>query len=154
MSLPGRGVNLGASLERYVAVMEALRAGNLESLDTVMRPEARFVDPFNDVRGVDAIRAVFAHGFQQCPGMRFFVASRALDGHRALLRWQMVCDAGPGGLVIEGMSELTFSADGLVAEHVDFWDPASQLYERVPLLGWLMRRIRRRLAAPMGRVDR
>ncbi|MFW6322186.1 MAG: hypothetical protein ACOC02_01025, partial [Guyparkeria sp.] len=53
---------------------------------------------------------------------------------------------------IEGMSELVLGADGLVVEHVDYWDPAGQLYERVPLLGWLMRRIRHRLAAPSARA--
>ena len=52
------------------------------------------------------------------------------------------------------MSELTLAPDGRVAEHVDYWDPAAQLYERVPVLGWLMRRIRRRLAVPAGRAGR
>ena len=154
MSVPGQGINLHAALERYVAVMEALRADNLASLDTVLTPEARFVDPFNDVCGVAAIRAVFAHGFRQCPGMRFSVAARAVDGHRGLLRWRMTCDARTGGLAVEGMAELTLAPDGRVAEHVDYWDPAAQLYERVPVLGWLMRRIRRRLAVPAGRAGR
>jgi len=153
VSVPGRGVNPGAAVERYVAVMEGLRADNLETLDTVLSPEARFVDPFNEVRGIAAIRSVFAHGFRQCPGMRFAVAARAVDGHRALLRWRMTCEERVDGVVIEGMSELTLSADGRVAEHVDYWDPASQLYERVPLLGWVMRRIRRRLAAPRAQAD-
>lgn len=154
MNLPGHGINFGAALERYVAVMEGLRADNLASLDAVFTPDARFVDPFNDARGVAAIRAVFAHGFEQCPGMRFSVAARAVDGNHALLRWRMTCEATAEGLVIEGMSELTLARDGRVAEHVDYWDPAAQLYERVPVLGWLMRRVRRRLAAPAGRVAR
>ena len=148
MTLPGHGVNLSAAVERYVAVMEALTADNLDSLESVLTPEARFVDPFNDVCGIAAVRAVFAHGFEQCPGMRFVVSARAVDGQHALLRWRMTCETGKPGLVVEGMSELTLTADGRVAAHIDYWDPASQLYERVPLLGWLMRRIRRRLAAP------
>lgn len=148
MSTPGRELNRAAALERYVAVMESLRADDLEALETVYADEARFVDPFNEVRGVAAIQAVFAHGFAQCPGMRFSVQARALDGDRALLRWRMDCDASADGLSIEGMSELVIGGDGRVVEHVDHWDPAAQLYARVPVLGWLMRRIRRRLAAP------
>ena len=152
MSAPVRGVDPGAAVERYVTVMEGLRADNLETLDSVFVPEARFVDPFNEVCGIVAIRSVFAHGFRQCPEMRFAVSAHAVDGPYALLRWRMTCHESDAGPVIEGMSELTLSADGRVAEHVDFWDPASQLYERVPLLGWLMRRIRRRLAAPQERT--
>lgn len=148
MSVPGRGLSHAAALERYVDVMQNLQPDQLEALATVYAPGARFVDPFNDVRGIAAIQAVFAHGFAQCPGMRFTVQTRAVDDDHALLRWRMLCDASPGGLSIEGMSELIFGADGRVVEHVDYWDPAAQLYERVPVLGWLMRRIRRRLAAP------
>ncbi|WP_410474723.1 nuclear transport factor 2 family protein [Guyparkeria sp. TX1] len=148
MTVPGRDLNRAAALERYVAVMEGLRVDHLETLATVYAEQSRFVDPFNDVRGIEAIEAVFAHGFAQCPGMRFVVQARAVDGDRALLRWRMHCDASAHGLSIEGMSELVLGRDGRVVEHVDYWDPAAQLYERVPVLGWLMRCIRRRLAVP------
>ncbi len=151
MNLPGHGLNRAAALERYVAAMEGLRPDNLDTLEAVFVADARFVDPFNDVRGIHAIRAIFAHGFSQCQGMRFEVSARAVDGERGLLRWQMSCGEGQGAWKIDGMSEVIIAADGRIAAHLDYWDPAGQLYERVPLLGWLMRRIRRRLAAPSPR---
>jgi hypothetical protein len=40
-----------------------------------------------------------------------------------------------------------FDPDGRVAEHIDYWDPAGQVYETIPILGLLMRALRRRLAA-------
>jgi hypothetical protein len=45
------------------------------------------------------------------------------------------------------MSELRFAADGRVREHIDHWDAAAQVYERLPLIGGLMRLIRRRFAS-------
>lgn len=148
MSVPEESVRRTEGLERLVAVMEALTADRLDTLAEIYAPEARFVDPFNDVRGVASIRRVFAHGFRQCPGMRFAVLSRGLDGDRGLLRWRMHCGEDESAPVIDGMTEVRLDAEGRVAEHVDHWDPAAQLYERVPLLGWLMRRIRRRLSVP------
>ncbi|MFP4640121.1 MAG: nuclear transport factor 2 family protein [Guyparkeria sp.] len=148
MTTAGRGINRAAALERLVAVMEELRADRLDTLETVYAPQARFVDPFNAVEGVPAIRGIFAHGFRQCPGMRFSVTARAVDGDHGLLRWRMRCGEEPGALVIEGMTEVVLADDGRVLLHVDHWDPAAQIYERVPLLGWLLRRIRRRLAVP------
>jgi steroid delta-isomerase len=38
--------------------------------------------------------------------------------------------------------------DGRVVYHRDYWDAAGELYERIPLLGALMRGVRRRLRAP------
>ena len=135
-------------LERLVVVMEGLTRDRLDTLAEAYAPDARFVDPFNDVTGIEAIRRVFAHGFRQCPGMSFSVSSRAIDGDRGLLRWRMCCGEEAGALAIDGMTEVTLDADGRVIEHVDHWDPAAQLYERVPLLGGLMRLVRRRLAVP------
>jgi steroid delta-isomerase len=137
-----------AALEHYVAVMESLQPDGLARLVEAYAEEARFVDPFNEVRGLAAIRRVFAHGFTQCPGMRFRVTARAVDGDRGLLEWEMVCARADGEpLDITGMTRLRFVPDGRVVEHVDHWDPAGQLYERVPLLGWLLRRVRGRLSA-------
>ena len=45
------------------------------------------------------------------------------------------------------MSELHFDEAGTLRAHIDHWDAAGQLYEKLPGIGWLLRRIRRRLAA-------
>ncbi|MDZ7829532.1 MAG: hypothetical protein U5K33_08640 [Halofilum sp. (in: g-proteobacteria)] len=44
-----------------------------------------------------------------------------------------------------GVSHIVFDRDGRVALHQDFWDAAGGLYEHVPLLGGLIRKIRQRL---------
>lgn len=49
--------------------------------------------------------------------------------------------------LIVGMSEIYFANDGLFRVHVDHWDAGRQLYERLPVLGWLVKKIRSRIAA-------
>jgi len=53
-----------------------------------------------------------------------------------------------GGLSLSfaGMSELTFTADGKVARHIDHWDASKAFYEKLPLVGALLRAIRRRVS--------
>ena len=48
---------------------------------------------------------------------------------------------------IRGCTELRFDSAGQVALHRDYWDAAEELYEKLPLLGALMRALRRRLKA-------
>jgi hypothetical protein len=45
---------------------------------------------------------------------------------------------------IRGGSHLKLTADGRIAEHRDYWDAAEELYEKLPLLGGLMRWLKRR----------
>ncbi len=46
--------------------------------------------------------------------------------------------------IIEGVSRVQFNKTGKAVEHLDFWDPASQLYGRLPLIGRLMRWLKAR----------
>jgi len=143
-------VNHAPALARFVAFFEKLDPAALECLGDIFAEEVRFQDPFNEVVGIKAVRQVFAHGLASCPGMRFEVFEAVPTMSRgepvALLRWRMDCQ-DKKGLVINGTSYIRFNPDGRVAEHIDYWDPAGQLYERVPVLGSLMRWLRRRISA-------
>ncbi len=135
-------------LAAYLDAFATLTPDRLPVLMACFAETAEFEDPFNRVRGRSAIERVFAHGFRQCPALRFEIEEVAVvtDLPVALIVWQFVC-GDAGGLMIHGVSRVVFGQDGLVQSHVDYWDPAAQLYERVPVLGALMRAIRRRLSA-------
>ena len=60
-------------VQRVRQFYEGLRESDLPQLDALYASDARFKDPFNDVRGVDAIRAIFAHMFRTLREPRFVV---------------------------------------------------------------------------------
>jgi len=47
---------------------------------------------------------------------------------------------------IRGATHVRFVSDGRVAYHRDYWDAAEELYEKLPVLSWLMRWLRRKIA--------
>lgn len=136
---------------RVVRYFETLTVASLADIGTVYVADARFKDPFNDVQGLAAIRRIYAHMFETLDAPRFVVVDALPAGNRCCLVWQLRFGAGggrPGPVhLICGASHLRFAADGRIELHRDYWDPAEELYEKVPLLGLLMRALRRRLAA-------
>jgi hypothetical protein len=44
-----------------------------------------------------------------------------------------------------GISYIRFDADGYVVFHQDFWNAADGLFQYVPVLGWMIRKIKQRL---------
>jgi len=48
--------------------------------------------------------------------------------------------------VIQGARHIWFAPDGRVVYHRDYWDAAEELYEELPVLGILMRWLRRQAA--------
>ncbi|WP_440996478.1 nuclear transport factor 2 family protein [Arhodomonas sp. SL1] len=134
---------------RYAAFFATLEVADLRRLEDVLSPEVRFVDPFNDVRGVAAVRAVFEHMFAVADEARFEVLE-VLEGEAvSYLRWRLhlrLRGERPGTAPIEGVSRVVFDPDGRVQEHVDYWDAAAGLYGRFPVIGGLMGWLRRRIA--------
>lgn len=133
-------------LQRVVAFYETVHPDALARLDAIYSPDAVFKDPFNAVRGRDAIARIFIHMFARVDHPRFIVTERVLQGNNAFLVWDFQFTAkGKAGRhwQIHGVTHLRFRDDGLVDHHRDYWDAAEELYEKVPLLGPLMRCLRR-----------
>ena len=140
-------------LQRYIDFFEDLREDRLDRLSDVMTDDVHFVDPFNDVTGLDKVRLIFKHMFRHLESPKFTVTHAASvpgSGPAGLLRWELSAIPKTGAkrgngrepLRITGMSEVHLAADGRIHEHIDHWDAGRQFYERIPLLGWLLRRVR------------
>lgn len=126
--------------------------------DTVQRAgehyaaDAHFRDPFNDVRGIAAIEAVFDHMFETTGNPRFIIRQRMLQGEHAFVTWQFEFDLRGKHYTVEGASHIRFGPDGKVADHRDYWDAAEELLQKLPIVGLPIRWLRRRLATPAERL--
>ncbi|ACI98030.1 nuclear transport factor 2 family protein [Rhodospirillum centenum] len=140
-------VPVEAALDAYVRYFEALTPDTLDRLDRLAVPDIHFKDPFNEFRSRDRLKLVFGRMFQRVDSPRFIVRDHAISGQTAYLRWTLTFRSrGPRPWSIEGMSEVRFDHAGRAVSHVDHWDAAEQLYERLPVLGTVLRLIKARLA--------
>ena len=132
----------------YARFYEDLTPDTIARLRAICTPDVRFRDPFNDVTGIDSYVAVLEKMFEDIAEPRFRVVDKALSGRVCYLRWDFSFRLKRGGAPwrFEGMSEVHFDEAGLVAAHLDHWDSGGQFYARLPVLGWLIRQVRRRLA--------
>lgn len=139
-------------LERVVRFYETLSPESLARIGEVYAAEARFKDPFNDVVGLAAIEAVFRHMFRQVREPRFCVTSRLAAGSEAWLEWEFHFRFRGWReseiQVVRGATRLDLAPDGRVLRHRDYWDTGEELFARLPLIGPLLRLLRRRMAAP------
>jgi steroid Delta-isomerase len=128
---------------------ERLRPADLDRLHEVYAPTAYFRDPFNEVRGLGEVRRVFAKMFEQVDDCRFAFRDTVVDEGGAMLTWDMtfrIRRLQPEEVrTIHGATHLRFDAVGRIAYHRDYWDAAEELYAKLPLVGPLMRWLRRRL---------
>lgn len=139
-----------AAVDRLADFYQTLSPSTLNALDGLYATDARFKDPFNEVVGVAAIRRIFEHMFATADAPRFVVTRRIVQDDQAMLGWDFHVRLRGREIVVRGVSHLAFDADGHVSLHRDYWDPAEELYAHLPLIGVLMRTLRRRLSAGAG----
>jgi len=135
-----------ASVDALVAWFESMTPASLADMERFYAEDAWFKDPFNEVSGVPAIRAIFVRMFEQVEAPRFAITGRVFDGDQGFLVWDMHFrfrgSAQPQ--TIHGTSHLRLGPDGRVRYHRDYWDTGEELYAKVPGLRLLFRWLRRR----------
>ncbi|MCA3184332.1 MULTISPECIES: nuclear transport factor 2 family protein [unclassified Cupriavidus] len=127
---------------------EGLSPASLAHLDQYYAPQARFCDPFNDVRGIASIRAIFDHMFESIETPRFAIQASAISGSEAFVAWRLTGKVRRHPFDVAGCSQLSFDGDGLVASHLDFWDAAT-LWRQLPWIRFPAKWLSKRFSAPM-----
>lgn len=134
-------------VERVVRFYTQLKPGSLVSMGQVYAANASFKDPFNTVHGLPAVRRIFEHMFARYNDTRFVITDASLQGDASFMVWDFSCVSKAKAatrLSIHGATHLRFDAHGLVAYHRDYWDAAEEVYEKLPLLGSVLRALKKR----------
>lgn len=139
---------LDRHLARFLETFNALRHDNLHLLDEMYASEVVFEDPLHRVVGLAELRRYFARLYEGVAGIRFEFDEAVTGKDRAMLAWTMRMRhrrLRPGEeLALPGASDLRFE-DGKVLSHRDYFDAGALLYERLPVLGGLVRAVRSRV---------
>ncbi len=141
-----------AALHTVVEFFEHLQPSDLAQLDAIYTADAQFKDPFNEVQGVPAIAQIFAHMFDNLDAPRFVITQQVQQGVQCFVTWDFIfslrsVNAGVP-LIVRGASHLVLreeAGEWRVAVHRDYWDAAEELYEKLPVVGSLMRWLKRRV---------
>lgn len=137
-------------IDKLIAFYETISPASVARIADVYAADAYFKDPFNEFNGVHKIEAVFLHMFRQLDNPRFVVRGWSGTDDEGFVIWDMHFRSrflrGDGDQTIHGVSHIRFGESGKVSYHRDYWDTGEELYAKLPVIGWLIRRLRRALA--------
>ena len=146
------------ALQRFIDFyQQPLNSAALEALPRLYHRDIHFIDPAHTIDGLPAFQRYFDNMIANIGHCQFDVHAAVLDkpaSTTAFVDWTMSVQHrrlnGGQLFTVAGCSKLRFSNasdNATIVYHQDFFDLGAMLYERLPLLGGLVRRIRSKLGA-------
>ena len=130
------------------AYFETLTPARIADLGQFYAPQARFKDPFNEVQGLHEVKRIFEHMYVALEAPHFVITGSMVDGAQAFLTWDFKFTFRRFDTqnlqTIRGGTHLQYDLNGLITLHRDYWDAAEELYEKLPVLGGMMRWLKAR----------
>ncbi|WP_419773702.1 nuclear transport factor 2 family protein [Halarcobacter sp.] len=108
---------------------------------------ANFKDPFHEVKGLQNIFRVFLNMYKKLDEPKFKVDEIVENRNIAYIKWTFTFRFKKEKKTqsFEGVSRVIFNSDDKVILHEDFWDAASNLYEKLPVVSLLIKFIKRKI---------
>jgi ketosteroid isomerase-like protein len=140
------------TLQSVVEFFEHLQPADVHRIASLYTADAQFKDPFNEVQGVPAIERIFRHMFEALESPRFVITQQVQQGDQCFVTWDFLF-ANPrmnhgATQTIRGATHFVLREESgawRVAVHRDYWDAAEELYEKLPVVGGLMRWLKNRV---------
>ena len=133
------------NIQKVVEWYSNLSPDTLGQISTIYHEGAHFKDPFNDVRGHKAIKAIFAHMFATTIDPRFSITRTEQCPDSVWICWDFSFSLKSKQVSFEGSSRITYGEDGRIITHIDYWD-GSELLAQLPTIGPAIRWVRKKLA--------
>lgn len=139
--------------ENISAIQKAwnkLGSGNLEVLEEIYSADIQFEDPISRGRGIENLRRHFGRLFRNLSRISYSYGSSTWTSDTLVMQWTLTAELAPSRKAFElpGISWLQLDPEsGKIAKSREYFDLGKGLYEHVPILGILIKSIKRRIQA-------
>ena len=140
-------------IEEFCSIYRDLTKISSSDLQRIYTKNVEFIDPITTHHGLDEVQAYFANLKEVAASCEFTIidvisCSNNQAGITHVLNWEMklVLKKPHKCVFLSGTTQLKQNDDGFYY-HRDFYDLGEMVYEHIPVLGWCVKAIKRKLAS-------
>ncbi|MEW9798796.1 nuclear transport factor 2 family protein [Alteromonas sp. CYL-A6] len=139
-------------LSRFSELYEELTSVTPDRLRQLYADDILFIDPIQTHQGIESVIRYFEALLVQAESCRFAISNTIPTQQNAenidyIVTWTMTLKVRQSAtpIVLDGITQLKVS-DDRITYHRDYYDLGQMVYEHIPLLGWAVKRVKKRLA--------
>ena len=129
--------------EKFIQFLENFSSETLKELESIYHEDISYVDPINKGQGIKHLRLIMQDLLKVFKNVKFELLEISENKQLAFVCWNMTYKFRGKNYLINGVSKLAFDDSGKIIKHEDYWDASFPLYGAFPLLGLLMKGIKR-----------
>lgn len=133
--------------EKIIKAFNQLNKNTIDQLGDFYTDDAEFIDPVSHMKGLPGIKKYYANVYKNVESIRFDFKEIQYDKLTFYAQWVMTFSTktlnGGKPFAVDGISVMKFNENGKVFFHRDYTDLGSMVYEKVPLLGTVIRMIKK-----------
>jgi limonene-1,2-epoxide hydrolase len=137
-------------LDEFLNFYNNLSQNNLNSLQQLYATNVEFIDPVHHMLGLEQLQQYFSHAYARLSSCHFDATSKIANESQGCLSWIMTFthDAIGNGkaISVHGCSVVHWNSEGKIAYHRDYYDLNEMVLEHIPLLGWVTKKIKQKMA--------
>ncbi len=141
----GQTMNNMNNKEKFKYVFENLNKDTMFLIDEFYDPNIEFTDPVGKIKGSHQIKKYYEHLYKNVKSIKFDFTHFIESEDMIVGVWKMtfVTSKLNGGkpIEVEGNSVIKFKS-GKAIYHRDYFDMGQFIYEQIPVLGFMVRKIK------------
>ncbi|ADG93285.1 conserved hypothetical protein [Arcobacter nitrofigilis DSM 7299] len=144
-------MNFKQHAQNYALFFENLnRDLDINDYRIIFSEDIYFEDPFQKINDLSSLIKIFNHMYETLEEPSFNVTEIITKENISYLRWIFKYKTSKISKEYElfmGVSRVEFSSKGKVVSHIDYWDSGVNIYEKVPVLKYIIKYIKNKLKA-------
>ncbi len=144
-------MNFKQHAQNYALFFENLnRDLDINDYRIIFSEDIYFEDPFQKINDLCSLIKIFNHMYETLEEPSFKVTEIITKDNISYLRWIFKYKTSKASKEYElfmGVSRVEFSSKGKVISHIDYWDSGVNIYEKIPIIKYIIKYIKNKLKA-------
>lgn len=135
--------------EKIKYFYEKLSKNSMQLVDEFYHPQIDFIDPIHSLKGSDKMKKYYSDLYKNVDEIKFDFSNFVESDKQVVAIWSMTLKTeklnGGEPFTVDGNSVIRFDDQGMAIYHRDYFDMGAFVYERVPVVGYIVKKIKARM---------
>ena len=135
-----------AIIDNFISVYKNMNSNNIDSVRSLYSEDITFIDPFHEIHGLSSLINYFTNLYENVEDCRFDFSDIYAKDKSAMITWDMTFkhrNMSKYEIHVPGCTQMRFEKN--ISYHRDYFDAGKMVYENIPLVGSIIRHIKKKV---------